>query len=154
VGWGHRGILNYQRILTILAAYAGGVMTAAFFLSGPVSQYDTRGSRSIGRPRLTATTTLPPTRSPAPSLAPSAPSQHDSMPSQRPVRVIPIDRRANLETTGAAPAESRQVDNEPRRSAVEEAKCDYRACGRAYQSFDPATCTYQPYHGPRRQCEK
>ncbi|RWM89648.1 MAG: PBP1A family penicillin-binding protein [Mesorhizobium sp.] len=32
--------------------------------------------------------------------------------------------------------------------------CNFRACARAYRSFRPADCTYQPYSGPRRLCEK
>jgi hypothetical protein len=32
--------------------------------------------------------------------------------------------------------------------------CNYQACAAAYRSFDPGTCTYQPYDGPRRLCEK
>jgi penicillin-binding protein 1A len=32
--------------------------------------------------------------------------------------------------------------------------CNIRACGRAYRSFRPSDCTFQPYSGPRRLCEK
>ena len=34
------------------------------------------------------------------------------------------------------------------------AACNFRACARAYRSFRPADCTFQPYSGPRRLCEK
>jgi penicillin-binding protein 1A len=37
--------------------------------------------------------------------------------------------------------------NEP-----QQAQCDYRACA-SRRSFRPSDCTYQPYSGPRRQCE-
>ncbi len=30
--------------------------------------------------------------------------------------------------------------------------CNYRACSARYRSFDPRSCTYQPYNGPRRRC--
>lgn len=33
-------------------------------------------------------------------------------------------------------------------------KCDIAACKQAYFTFDPADCTYQPSHGPRRLCER
>ncbi len=33
-------------------------------------------------------------------------------------------------------------------------KCDVGACRRAYFTFNPADCTYQPSEGPRRLCEK
>lgn len=32
--------------------------------------------------------------------------------------------------------------------------CNVQACAAAYQSFDAATCTWQPFEGPRRLCEK
>ncbi|ATU94046.1 PBP1A family penicillin-binding protein [Phyllobacterium zundukense] len=32
--------------------------------------------------------------------------------------------------------------------------CNFRACAGAYRSFRPADCTFQPYRGPRRLCEK
>lgn len=35
-----------------------------------------------------------------------------------------------------------------------QARCNVSACASAYQSFDAATCTYQPYDGPRRLCTK
>ncbi|OAP49464.1 PBP1A family penicillin-binding protein [Sinorhizobium saheli] len=34
------------------------------------------------------------------------------------------------------------------------AACNFRACARAYRSFRPDDCTFQPYDGPRRLCEK
>jgi penicillin-binding protein 1A len=33
-------------------------------------------------------------------------------------------------------------------------QCDYQACSHAYDSFRASDCTYQPYDGPRKQCEK
>lgn len=32
--------------------------------------------------------------------------------------------------------------------------CNIKACERAYETFDPSDCTYQPYDGPRRLCER
>lgn len=32
--------------------------------------------------------------------------------------------------------------------------CNISACSRSYRSFRPSDCTYQPYSGPRRLCEK
>ncbi len=34
------------------------------------------------------------------------------------------------------------------------AACNVEACAQAYNSFDPADCTYQPYSGPRQLCTK
>lgn len=35
-----------------------------------------------------------------------------------------------------------------------QAGCNVSACSSAYQSFEAATCTYQPYDGVRRLCTK
>jgi penicillin-binding protein 1A len=32
--------------------------------------------------------------------------------------------------------------------------CDYRACSATYRSFRASDCTYQPYSGPRRYCDR
>jgi hypothetical protein len=32
--------------------------------------------------------------------------------------------------------------------------CNYEACADAYRSFRADDCTYQPYDGPRRRCDK
>ncbi|WP_246734658.1 PBP1A family penicillin-binding protein [Chelativorans sp. ZYF759] len=34
------------------------------------------------------------------------------------------------------------------------ASCNVQACSRAYRSFRAADCTYQPYRGPRRMCQR
>ncbi len=52
--------------------------------------------------------------------------------------------QANSTPTGVQTSDARK----------QPASCNYQACGAAYYSFDAATCTYQPYGGPRRLCEK
>ncbi len=47
----------------------------------------------------------------------------------------------------AAPPVARQAATAPPR-------CNVEACRQAYFTFNPADCTYQPLHGPRRLCEK
>jgi membrane peptidoglycan carboxypeptidase len=42
----------------------------------------------------------------------------------------------------------------PMNSAAQQPQCDQAACAAAYQSFRSSDCTYQPYSGSRRQCEK
>jgi len=32
--------------------------------------------------------------------------------------------------------------------------CDMELCARAYRSFRPSDCTYQPYDGPRKLCTR
>ena len=34
------------------------------------------------------------------------------------------------------------------------ASCNVQACSRAYRSFRASDCTYQPYRGPRRMCQR
>lgn len=54
------------------------------------------------------------------------------------------------QTVGTAAAGSAA----PGLSEVPRASCNVSACARAYQSFQAADCSYQPYGGPRRRCEK
>jgi membrane peptidoglycan carboxypeptidase len=42
----------------------------------------------------------------------------------------------------------------PMNSAPQQSQCDQAACAAAYQSFRSSDCTYQPYSGSRRLCEK
>lgn len=39
-------------------------------------------------------------------------------------------------------------------SEGEPVACNVRACSRSYRSFRPSDCTYQPYRGTRKLCEK
>ncbi len=70
----------------------------------------------------------------------------------------PFDGPRRLCTVGNPP---RQADAKPAGIQTSDARqppasssCNYQACGAAYHSFDAATCTYQPFEGPRRLCEK
>jgi 1A family penicillin-binding protein len=49
------------------------------------------------------------------------------------------------------------LDEEAVTAAAEEPEavaCNVRACSRAYRSFRASDCTFQPYNGPRKLCEK
>ncbi len=70
----------------------------------------------------------------------------------------PFDGPRRLCTVGNPP---KQADAAPAGVQTSDASkpaasssCHYDACGEAYRSFDPATCTWQPFEGPRRLCEK
>ena len=39
-------------------------------------------------------------------------------------------------------------------AATAQPQCDVTACASAYRSFTASDCTYQPFEGPRRLCEK
>jgi hypothetical protein len=72
----------------------------------------------------------------------------------------PIDGPRRLCTKGTPPAASTAQDS-GQETATDTAaapqvsnKCDIDACKKAYFTFDPADCTYQPTDGPRRICTK
>lgn len=63
------------------------------------------------------------------------------------------------ETTGVAARADESKDTAAVPAAFASAttsnnRCDVQACSSAYQSFRAADCTYQPFEGPRRICEK
>jgi hypothetical protein len=87
--------------------------------------------------------------------------------------------RQAAETTGAAPApegttpstvssatvasnttdtpRTTPVTNAPvarSASVATKSQCDVQSCSAAYKSFQVSDCTYQPFQGPRRLCEK
>lgn len=55
-------------------------------------------------------------------------------------------------TKGTPPAAQIAPKSTP--DAQAQATCNVAACTRAYISFTPADCTYQPIDGPRRLCTK
>ena len=68
-------------------------------------------------------------------------------------------QRPAAETTGVAAGveENRQPVAASAASAsatTSSGHCDVQACSGAYQSFRASDCTYQPFEGPRRVCEK
>ena len=42
----------------------------------------------------------------------------------------------------------------PAQATTSNNRCDVQACSSSYQSFRASDCTYQPFEGPRRVCEK
>ena len=70
----------------------------------------------------------------------------------------PFDGPRRLCTVGNPP---RQADAKPAgiqtsdvRQPPASSSCNIQACADAYHSFDAATCTWQPFEGARRLCEK
>jgi hypothetical protein len=71
-----------------------------------------------------------------------------------------LAQKPQAETTGAAPPseEAKQpavvtASVQPVASSANNA-CDVQACANAYRSFRASDCTYQPFDGARRVCEK
>jgi len=65
------------------------------------------------------------------------------------VEAIPIFRQERLVATSARERPASEASN---RTAPD--RCDYQACANAYESFRPSDCTYQPFSGPRRFCDR
>jgi BA14K-like protein len=49
---------------------------------------------------------------------------------------------------------TQNASTEPSPEHRSQSQCDYRGCASAYRSFRASDCTYQPYGGRRRLCEK
>jgi hypothetical protein len=49
---------------------------------------------------------------------------------------------------------TQETSDETAPERTRESQCDYRACARAHRSFRASDCTYRPYGGRRRLCEK
>ncbi len=120
------------------------------------------------------------TASAAPTNAPQSqpqPSQTLSNNATVPAAVAtnPEPQRPVVETTGIAPRAddnlaptttvnradvSQGTDNRqsfsamPAQATMSNNRCDVQACSNAYQSFRASDCTYQPFEGARRVCEK
>ena len=63
------------------------------------------------------------------------------------------------EVTGAVTVSSDPDSEDAEQEVVVEQEqpqlsCNVRACSRAYRSFRASDCTYQPYRGPRKLCER
>jgi membrane peptidoglycan carboxypeptidase len=69
-------------------------------------------------------------------------------------REVMLAAIARQGATGAAAGASATVPEALPVQAEAAPQCDIRACSAAYRSFDAATCTYQPWEGPRRLCTR
>jgi len=104
--------------------------------------------------------TTPAAQSSAPQSQPQQ-SQVSSNPAPAPVAVAvnPEPQKSATETTGVA-ARADEIRESATASAASVSattsnnRCDVQACAGAYQSFRASDCTYQPFEGPRRVCEK
>ena len=139
----------------------------------PVYPKKTDVPRSVG----SVTGTPPPPAAAAGAGSASAPAVPESVAKAEPKTEPP--QKPAVETTGAAtpaePAEPSPADsagiasnetNTPRAAApaatppvpaanlAASNRCNVQACASAYQSFRASDCTYQPFEGGRRVCEK
>lgn len=69
-------------------------------------------------------------------------------------------RFMDMAAQGRQPEETSPADDAPSASpglvadSATQPACNVRACQRAYRSFRASDCTFQPYRGPRRMCER
>ena len=88
-----------------------------------------------------------------------------NVPPPRPVTAVAQVRSVYparpLPQSADAPAQPEPIiGSEPRQqapiaaAAPEQPKCDVAACSAAYHSFRALDCTWQPFDGPRRFCDK
>lgn len=119
--------------------------------------------RSVG-----SVTGSPQTDEPADQAAASVPAATETIAKVEPARQA-------AETTGAAPVaegttpstssatvtssttetpRTTPVTNAPAARSAAKSQCDVQSCSAAYKSFQASDCTYQPFQGPRRLCEK
>lgn len=64
----------------------------------------------------------------------------------------PLGAAETREEPSPTPGES--PDGAAAASVSPPGHCDYSACASAYRSFRASDCTYQPYDGPRRVCQR
>jgi hypothetical protein len=126
------------------------------------------------QPVASATPQPPPAAQPVQQQPPSEPAA--AAPVQQPTAAAPVQQatatppvqqasapaavhKVAAETTGVA---SREEDAKPATgrgnlssgAAASNNRCDVQACAGAYKSFRASDCTYQPFEGVRRVCEK
>jgi hypothetical protein len=135
-------------ILAILIAMGGVLLELEWLVSTPPQNHPTRTAAHSAPPPAP----LPPkSTARLTPVYPAAPGGETAQASAEP------------ETTGTtsaahaatAPASAAAPDTaQAQATPVASDKCDIRACSDAYQSFRASDCTYQPFDGPRRLCNK
>ena len=108
-----------------------------------------------------APTSAPPSQPQQPQPPPPQQSQAPSTTTPAPAAVAanPEPQKPAAETTGVAARtedsrESATATAVSAQATTSNNRCDVQACSSAYQSFRASDCTYQPFEGARRVCEK
>jgi membrane peptidoglycan carboxypeptidase len=129
-----------------MANVTGGSLPAKMWkalITKPVVATATKDQQMAGRPAL-----LPkPTDSDRNDLSRTEQAPEEGLPGTLGAQ----SPDSQYEITRAPPTSAEPVPEED----TAQVQCDIRACARAYRSFDPKDCTYQPYGGgPRVKCDK
>lgn len=107
----------------------------------------TKGTPPKPEAKAEPTAPTPPATS-APSAAPAATAAPPAAAS------TPNSEQVKQETPAAAAEPATTAPPAADAAPAVSDKCDVEACKRAYFTFNPADCTYQPSNGPRRLCTK
>jgi BA14K-like protein len=109
-------------------------------------------------PAVESTSSAPQSQAPGASMNASAiEAMAKAEPAQKPAAETTdagpdaIERRQPVATTTAAASKGAEAQPE---ALTTNNRCDVQACASAYKSFRASDCTYQPFDGPRRFCEK
>jgi hypothetical protein len=138
-------IMPFVVYFIVLLITAGSVLFGLDWLSAPMSpmpasKYALHVAKiptpppSPPRPEASATTSPAVAVNPAPSAANGGPAT------------------AIVSPGAVEPTSAPIITAEP--VAAAQPQCDVDACANAYRSFTASDCTYQPFEGPRRLCEK
>ncbi len=164
--------MQFLVYLTILMVSVSTILLEVHWLTSPPPQ---------PKPALqtaSAAAPVPKTEGPNATLSPIYPKKPDTAPVDSASNVQQSDtadaaapQRSAVETTGVA---AREGDGRPSMAAMNATngvnssqqgaaraevampnnRCDVQACANAYKSFRASDCTYQPFEGSRRFCEK
>ena len=108
------------------------------------------GAPGITAPEPTAAQTPAPSTPPKCDVAACSAAYHSFRVSD--CTWQPFDGPRRLCDKGQPPQQ--QATNEAVEPSQYSDKCDIESCRRAYFTFDPTDCTYQPSNGPRRLCTR
>jgi hypothetical protein len=159
-------MLDFRSTAKFLGAFGAGVVTAGFFLSAPIERpavlQHSPDFASQGASEDAGWVLVPPAMPYAQPLTPPPAVTNPSVAQQEPSPLAAPDQaRSNVTTVGSGagaathqPTSRSDPSDQSAGSRQVEPSCNYALCRRHYRSFDEATCTYQPYRGPRELCTR
>jgi len=117
-------------------------------------------------PAKPATSETSPNEQPIEAQGPAKPATSETPPNEQPVEAqgpaksaVPVPARPAASETPAAPDKQPLEAKGPATPARSEIpasnpQCNIRLCKRLYRSFRASDCTFQPFRGPRRICDR
>ena len=165
--------MQFLVYLTVLMVSISTVLLEVHWLTSPAPQPKpalqatnlSTAPRKIEGPTAALSPVYPTPENATPAAAPpsqpqqpqQSQAQSNTVAAPAAAAVNPEPQKPAAETTGVAARadENRQgAAVTPVQATASNNRCDVQACSNAYQSFRAADCTYQPFEGPRRICER